>query len=148
MAKNDKFKWDPKVLEREEIEIPIGEEKVKFYEYSRDQFLEFVNEFFEAQPKEEDDKQEEEKDKEPAKRRTFEEIAREQLPLVYNWLSKATRGERTPEFFEQLDLGFYQLGHLLDLLTKLNHCFEVLGSGGNLLALPTIITLEAETRDK
>lgn len=138
-----KLVWDDSALERDSAEItftvkakkgaePI-KEKVMFYELSRTQLSNYLNDIEGITVQ-----------KPPANgKKEFEQISNETLALVFKYLSLSTDGAKSAEWFEQLALTSSATGRVIGFMHQLNHVEEILVSQGNWAALPSVTAMLA-----
>jgi hypothetical protein len=154
MSKN-KFVWDADDLIPSEVTIkfpPIKDgkpdytapaekqEEVTFYELPNLKLLQFVTESENMviyQPSPEDTPTERK-----GKYRPVQDVGREHSDFLNKWLSISCRGARSPEWFEQQELGVSAVIKLCDMISQINHVIEIMASQGNWFMLPLMQTAE------
>ena len=139
MAETEKktYKWNPECLVPETATVDLGKDldpggPFEFRELPRTDLLSFIdhcvnNKFT----------------NEAGDRLPFLEIYKKQEAMINDYLSRSTGKKGDPnfrpvKFFETLEVPPRVYGDFLELLYQINHLEEILGTGGNLLMLPTL----------
>ena len=133
------FKWDASVLTPSKQDIEINGETITLIEFPRTVTEQFIIESIEKKlSKEEKYKDDDGVEQTRNVRIPMKDVLSQQSELVNRYLSKATKGVKTPKFFETAEFTANAYGHLVELLFELNHIEDILAVGGNWLVVPNI----------